>query len=441
MIKPKINLSIILIYLFLSFMYSESFAGDLIPKFEKEDFQVENYNFFNNNRFDAPGNENFFRLYFQENKLRVAMYRDISYNSADLEYDEEYVAYYSIWGELEFAYFRYLKNKNVDDEYCFGTIKKNKTENYCDYRTEDKGVLIKKTQNIKIKIPSTVNKLQTLVLELKEKSKQRNLFSHITNINTQLRRPKNEEEVNIIHHKVPIKESPSIESKTLKILYPYQKVKLIEVITDKNEKWAKVFVTDNFKEENGEPLDGYVNLDFLSLIDESKDRFERSILENKDSYWVKNSCSRSIPYSIMEESNFFSNPKDGIFIESKDIGKDLEIQIEHKGCGEYWLTVNYILKNKNIKMIPNDTFWINQYLNLLVLTDNKILISKESRGLPFEIKEVIKVIRKKQIQKKRIIYGRNYRFSDNELGQYFRFYKPKTKLKGIFLKVDFIINL
>lgn len=428
----------ILLFIFPFLIYSESFRLDWINKSEKEEYKVGHYNFFDNYLYDAPGDENYFNLYYQNKKLKFIKRKEVIYNSADLVYDEEYIAYYSLSGELKFGYYRHLKNKNVDDEYCFGTIYKNQKENFCEHKTKEKGKVIKKAKDIKINIPDNVNYLQTLLLKLKNKSKRKNLFSLTKNINAKFRLPKKEEETVINGNGVRLRQSPSLDSNIIKSLYPFQKVKVQDIISERNEKWGKVIIPDLFNKKNGEPLEGYVSLDFLSPIEKIEQKsYEETNLTN--SYWIKNKCTRGNPYRLMKNSNILSNPDTGIYIESSEITKNLEMQIEHKGCGEYWYTFKFILKAQSSNS-KQELVSFKKYLELLTLAENKIIKDEESIHIPLYLKEAM-IVLNKRIEENKIDFDEKIKYTVNELGQYFRIQKAQKSLKGIILQVDFIINL
>lgn len=431
----------ILIFLYPFLINSESFRLDWINKSEKEEYRLDHYNFFDKYFYDdAP--ENYFNLYYQNLKLKFIKRKEVIFNSADLVYDEEYIVYYSLSGELEFGYYRHLKNKNVDDEYCFGTIYKNQKENFCEHKTKEKGKVIKKAKDIKINIPDNVNYLQTLLLKLKNKSKRKNLFSLTKNINAKFRLPKKEEETSINGNGVRLRQSPSFEGKIIKSLYPFQKVKVQDIISERNEKWGKVIIPDLFNEKNGEALEGYVSLEFLSPIEEIEQKpYEESNLTN--SYWIKSKCTRGNPYRLMKNSNILSNPDTGIYIESSEITKNLEMQIEHKGCGEYWLAFKFILKAQSSNS-KQELVSFKKYLELLTLAENKIIKDEENIHIPLYLKEAM-IVLNKLMEENKIDFDEKIKYTDyeygNELGHFFRLHKAQKSLKGITLQVDFIINL
>ena len=428
----------ILIFLYPFLINSESFRLDWIKKLEKEEYKVDHYNFFNKYLYDAPGDEDYYNLYYQNKKLKLIKHKEVIFDSADLVYDEEYIAYYSLSGDLEFGYYRHLKNKNVDDEYCFGTIYKNQKENFCEHKTKEKGKVIKKAKGRKINIPDNVNNLQTLLLKLENKSKRKNVFSLTKNINAKFRLPKKDDETIINGNGVRLRQNPSLESKIIKSLYPFQKVKVQDIISEKNEKWGKVIIPDLFNKKNGEPLEGYVSLEFLSPIEKMEQKpYEETNLTN--SYWIKNKCTRGNPYRIMKNSNILSNPDTGIYIESSEITKNLEIQIEHKGCGEYWLAFKFILKAQSLNS-KQELVSFKKYLELLTLAENKIIKDEENIHIPLYLKEAM-IVLNKRIEENKIDFDEKIKYTDNELGQYFRIQKAQKSLKGITLQVDFIINL
>lgn len=211
----------------------------------------------------GPCGAKVYQLYYINNQLRMVKYYD--YEGCATEYGNEYDAFYSKTGKLEFAY--YLVHQDTS---CTGIIFHTKTEASDHKCTRENKTWKPKTP--RLKIPATTKKLmKTISAQAEEVKKHEEHGSRReAPVDIRFKIPEPGDHTIINGTGVRLRSSPGLEGKILLLLEPFQKVKVKGFVAGPSYTWAKVEV-QNLPFINAgvrtRLATGYVSLNFLSPVE------------------------------------------------------------------------------------------------------------------------------------------------------------------------------